>query len=105
MQKPEGGSGKRPGEPMTQSLAKVIIHIIYSSKNRAPLHKAADLRSELFSYNATILRDQVDSPAIFIHGVADTASMLMNDMLGTDQPNRMQWEIPVRSTPVGVSFG
>ena len=36
----------------------------------------ADLRSELYAYNATILRDQVDSPAILINGVDDHLHIL-----------------------------
>ena len=42
---------------MSQSLAKVIVHIIYSTKNREPWLKNSDLRSELYACNATILKD------------------------------------------------
>ena len=54
---------------MSQSLAKVIVHIIYSTKNREPWLRDADLRSELYAYNAAILKNEVDSPAILINGV------------------------------------
>ncbi len=43
---------------MSQSLAKVIVHIIYSTKNREPWLRDSDLRSELYAYNATILKDE-----------------------------------------------
>lgn len=60
---------------MPQSLAKVIVHIVYSTKNRTPWLKDAKLRSELYAYNATILKN-VDSPAIVIGGVEDHIHIL-----------------------------
>ncbi len=54
---------------MPQSLAKVIVHIVYSTKNRYPWLKEAKTQSELYAYNATILKENVDSPAILINGV------------------------------------
>ncbi len=60
---------------MPQSLAKVIVHIVYSTKNRTPWLKDANLRSELYAYNATILKN-VDSPAIVIGGVEDHVHIL-----------------------------
>lgn len=56
---------------MSQSLAKVYVHIIFSTKNRTPWLKDADLRSELFAYMATVLKNDVDSPALIINGVED----------------------------------
>lgn len=61
---------------MAQSLAKVIVHIVYSSKNRVPWLKDAKMRSELYAYNAAILRENVDSPAILINGVEDHIHIL-----------------------------
>jgi REP element-mobilizing transposase RayT len=61
---------------MPQSLAKVIVHIIYSTKSRAPWLRDSNFRSELFAYNATILKDKVDSPAILINGVEDHIHIL-----------------------------
>ena len=61
---------------MSQSLAKVIVHIIYSTKNREPWLKNSDLRAELYAYNASILKDEVDSPAILINGVEDHIHIL-----------------------------
>ena len=56
---------------MPQSLAKVIVHMVYSTKNRHPWLKEPKTRSELYAYNATILQENVDSPAILINGVED----------------------------------
>ena len=61
---------------MSQSLAKVLVHIIYSTKNRKPWLRDPDLRSELYACNATILKNEVDSPAIFINGVEDHIHIL-----------------------------
>jgi REP element-mobilizing transposase RayT len=57
-------------------LAKVIVHIVYSTKNRHPWLRDPELRSELYAYNATILKETVDSPAIFINGVEDHVHIL-----------------------------
>ncbi len=43
---------------MSQSLLEVIVHVIYSTKNREPRLRDSDLRSELYAYNATILKDE-----------------------------------------------
>ena len=56
---------------MSQSLARVFVHAAYSTKHRKPWLKDAEIRSELYSYMAVILRDNVDSPAIKINGVED----------------------------------
>ena len=61
---------------MSQSLAKVIVHIVYSTKNRHPWLKEPKTRSELYAYNATILKENVDSPAILINGVEDHIHIL-----------------------------
>ena len=61
---------------MSQSLAKVIVHIVYSTKHRKPWLGDTGLRSELYAYNATILKDEVDSPAILINGVEDHIHIL-----------------------------
>ena len=56
---------------MPQSLAKVLVHIVYSTKGRRPWLKDEDIRRQLYAYKATILRDNVDSPALIIGGVED----------------------------------
>ncbi|MBV9123212.1 MAG: transposase [Planctomycetes bacterium] len=54
---------------MSQSLAKILIHLIYSTKQRTPW-LSADLRPVLFAYQAGIFK-QWQSPALVIGGVAD----------------------------------
>ena len=61
---------------MSQSLAKVIVHITYSTKHRKPWLNDPDLRSQLYAYNATILKKEVDSTAILINGVEDHLHIL-----------------------------
>jgi len=61
---------------MPQSLAKVIVHIVYSTKHRRPWLNGLGLRPELYAYNATILKEEVDSPAILINGVEDHIHIL-----------------------------
>jgi putative transposase len=61
---------------MPQSLSNVLVHIVYSTKHRTPWLKDANLRSELYAYNAMILKDHVDSPALLIGGVEDHIHLL-----------------------------
>ncbi len=56
---------------MTQSLAKVLVHAVYSTKERRPWLQDAEVRRQLYAYKATILRDNVDTPALIIGGVED----------------------------------
>lgn len=65
------GAALTPTPPMSQSIAKVAIHIVFSTKNRKPWLQSSKLRDQLFAYMATILRNNVDSPAILINGVED----------------------------------
>ncbi|EMI27391.1 transposase [Rhodopirellula europaea] len=62
---------------MPQSLARVYLHIVFSTKGRIPWLKDATLRSELYAYMATVLRDNVQSPAIKIGGVEDHVHVLL----------------------------
>ena len=61
---------------MPQSLAKVLVHIVYSTGERKPWLRGEDLRRQLFSYKATILREKVDTPALVIGGVEDHVHVL-----------------------------
>jgi len=61
---------------MPQSLAKVALHIVYSTKGRRAWLQNAELRNERYAYMATILRDKVDSPAIIINGMPDHIHIL-----------------------------
>lgn len=61
---------------MPQSIAKVALHLVFSTKHRKPWLRSVELRDELYAYMATILRDNVDSPAIIIGGVEDHVHIL-----------------------------
>lgn len=62
---------------MPQSIAKVAVHIVFSTKERRPLLRPPELREELYAYMATILRNNVDSPAILISGIDDHVHALV----------------------------
>jgi putative transposase len=53
---------------MPQSLAKNLIHLIYSTKDREPC-LSPEIRARLFGYEAGILKEW-KSPALLIGGVA-----------------------------------
>ena len=55
---------------MAQSLAKILVHIAFSTKNRVPYLRRTDIRRELNSYLAGALRE-LDSPAIIVGSVED----------------------------------
>ncbi|MEM9826851.1 MAG: transposase, partial [Planctomycetota bacterium] len=67
---PQRGGPKRHAT-MPQSLSRVYLHIVFSTKQRKPFLENADVRERLYPYMASILRDNVDSPAILINGVED----------------------------------
>ncbi len=61
---------------MSQSLAKNLIHLIYSTKDRRAVLDDA-VGEELHRYSAGILTD-LNSPALFIGSVADHVHVLFN---------------------------
>lgn len=63
---------------MPQSLAKVVIHIVFSTKDRRPFIREPGLRQELNAYMAAILKDNVDLPALLINRVEDHIHALVN---------------------------
>ena len=63
---------------MPQSLAKVVVHIVFSTKDRRLYLREIELRRELYAYMATILKENVDSPALLIGGVEDHIHALVN---------------------------
>ena len=59
---------------MSQSLSKIYLHIIFSTKNRENLI-SADLRQPLYNYMAGILNN-IGSKAYEINGVSDHVHVL-----------------------------
>ena len=54
---------------MPQSLSSVLIHLVFSTKNREPFISSA-IEKELHPYLATVFREH-DSPSLIIDGTAD----------------------------------
>jgi len=61
---------------MPQSLAKNLLHLVFSTKNRQPVLSDA-VRPELHRYMAGIFRD-LDSPVLTLNSVADHIHILFN---------------------------
>ncbi len=59
---------------MPQSLANILIHVIWSTKERRPLI-SDDVRVGLHGYMAGILKN-IESPALVINSVADHVHVL-----------------------------
>src|SRR5439155_23587907 len=59
---------------MPQSLSRVIIHVIFSTKNREPWLDST-IRPRMHAYLATICRD-LDGEALRVGGVADHVHIL-----------------------------
>ncbi|RBP35517.1 REP element-mobilizing transposase RayT [Roseimicrobium gellanilyticum] len=55
---------------MAQSLSKVLLHVVYSTKDRAPWLSDPVVRKDLYAYMASIM-NAMDCPALLINGVAD----------------------------------
>ena len=55
---------------MPQSLAKIYIHVVYSTKDRYPFLTDKTIRNEMHAYLGGIC-NQLDCPVIIIGGVAD----------------------------------
>jgi len=62
---------------MSQSHARVVLHITCSTKGRAASLKDLEMRKELYKYQAGILKE-IKCHAILINGVADHLHILCN---------------------------
>lgn len=62
---------------MPQSLARVVLHVVFSTKNRVPFLNDADLRAQLWAYMAGVLQS-IGCEPIIINGVADHVHILCN---------------------------
>jgi putative transposase len=60
---------------MPQSLARLLGHLVFSTKNRVPLLALPQLRSEMHAYLTSILRGQ-DCEPVQVGGVADHVHLL-----------------------------
>jgi putative transposase len=62
---------------MPQSLANLLVHIVFSTKDRRALLQNADLRDQMHRYLAGI-SSKLDSPAIIVGGATDHVHLLAN---------------------------
>ena len=62
---------------MPQSLARVVLHVVFSTKNREPFLKDADLRKRLHAYMAGVMQ-RIGCEPILIGGVEDHVHVLCN---------------------------
>src|ERR1043166_1068077 len=60
---------------MPQSLSRVLVHTIFSTKSRDPLLSDKTIRAELHAYIAGTCR-KLDSPSIIVGGIADHVHIL-----------------------------
>jgi REP element-mobilizing transposase RayT len=60
---------------MPQSLASILVHLVFSTKNREPFI-TSEIESELHPYMATIFREH-DSPSLIIDGTGDHVHSLI----------------------------
>lgn len=59
---------------MPQSLSRVVVHLVFSTKNRNP-HLSDEIRAELFPYFTGVLRNSACT-TVQIGGVADHVHLL-----------------------------
>lgn len=60
---------------MPQSLAKIVVHLIFSTKNRESLLATKETRESMNGYVVGILRN-LESPSIIVGSVADHMHIL-----------------------------
>jgi REP-associated tyrosine transposase len=60
---------------MPQSLAKILVHIVFSTKLRQPFLKDESVRGELHGYTIKVL-DGLESPSIALNSVEDHIHIL-----------------------------
>ena len=62
---------------MPQSLARLLVHLVFSTKNRIPFLQSPELRSEVHAYLTGTLQGQ-DCEPIQVGGVADHVHLLFS---------------------------
>ena len=61
---------------MPQSLSSVLVHLVFSTKNREPFI-TPEIEPELYPYMATVFRT-MKSPSLTIHGTTDHVHALFS---------------------------
>src|SRR5438046_7372233 len=60
---------------MPQSLARIVVHLVFSTKNRSRFLQQPSVRREVEAYLATVLRE-CESPALIVGAVSDHVHIL-----------------------------
>jgi REP element-mobilizing transposase RayT len=60
---------------MPQSLAKILVHIVFSTKNRSPFLSDKNVREEMHAYLGGTCNN-LDCPVLTVGGVADHVHIL-----------------------------
>lgn len=60
---------------MPHSLARISLHLVFSTKGRHPWLDA-EIRREIYPYMAVVLREECNSPAKIINGTDDHVHIL-----------------------------
>jgi putative transposase len=69
---------------MPQSLARLLIHLVFSTKNRVAFLQSSELRSEAHAYLTATLRG-LDCEPVQVGGVGDHLHLLLAS------PGRSRW--------------
>jgi REP element-mobilizing transposase RayT len=83
---------------MAQSLTRIYIHVVFSTKNRESFLANENIRNEMHAYLAAIMK-QYNSPAIIIGGTADHIHILctlsrthtLAKLIGEAKRNSSKW--------------
>jgi len=70
LEKVESSPGIIHFEPMPQSLAKVLVQVVFSTKDRCPFPRDKAVREELHRYQGGVL-NHLDCSPIIVGGVED----------------------------------
>jgi putative transposase len=72
----QGSNHDRYTRAMAQTLTRLLLHVVFSTKNRQPFI-TPEISTELHKYLAGIARNH-DSPALAVGGVADHLHLLIS---------------------------
>jgi putative transposase len=83
---------------MSQSLSRILIHIVFSTKDRFPFLADGEMRKQMHAYLAGAL-NKIGSPAIEVGGVEDHVHILcllsrnrsVSDVIGKAKANSSSW--------------
>jgi REP element-mobilizing transposase RayT len=83
---------------MPQSLSQVLVHFIFSTKNRFPFLTELSCRNRMHAYVARVFSEQ-DSPAIEVGGISDHVHVLcalgrncaMSELIRAAKANSSGW--------------